>query len=103
MSSIRNVLYWLIANSVGGYNRGLILDELFRKPSNAHGLSLKLNIDYNTIRYHLDVLIKNKIIETAGSAYGKTYFIKDELIDNKQYFYEIWNDFRRKRINTKKE
>jgi len=102
MTSIKNVLYWLIANSVGGYNRGLILDELFNKPSNAHGLSLKLNIDYNTIRYHLDVLLKNNIIETAGTSYGKTYFIKDELINNKEDFFEIWNEFRRKKINNKK-
>ena len=56
MSSIKNVLYWLIANSLGGTNRGRILEELFKKPQNANELSNNLKLEYKTVRYHLTVL-----------------------------------------------
>ena len=96
MTSTKNILYWLIANTVGGYNRGLILNQLFNQPENANNLSLKLNIDYNTIRYHLDILLKNGLLETAGESYGKTYFITMDLKNNKQYFNKIWNEYMKK-------
>lgn len=96
MTSIKNILYWLIANSVGGYSRGLILKHLFDQPENAHNLSIKLNIDYNTIRYHLDILLKNGLLETAGDTYGRTYFITDNLKKEKQYFYKIWMEYKKK-------
>ena len=96
MTSTQNILYWLIANSVGGYNRGLIINHLFNQPENANNLSLKLNIDYNTIRYHLDILLKNGLLETAGNDYGKTYFISKNLTNHKKYFIKIWNKFNKK-------
>ena len=98
MTSTKNILYWLIANSVGGYSRGLIINQLFTQPENAYNLSLKLNIDYNTIRYHLDILLKNGLLETAGDAYGKTYFITKNLMNHKHYFYKIWDKFNEKII-----
>lgn len=97
MTTIKNILYWLIANSVGGYNRGLILDHLFNQPENAYNLSLKLGIDYNTIRYHIDILLKNGLIESVGNSYGRTYFITKNLKKNKQYFYKLWNKFMKKK------
>jgi len=96
MTSTKNILYWLIANSVGGYSRGLILNQLFNQPENAYNLSQKLNIDYNTIRYHLDILVKNGLLETAGNSYGRTYFITNNLLNKKQYFYKIWNEYMKK-------
>ena len=96
MGSIKNILYWLIANSLGGLNRGRILNELFKKPENANELSNSLNIDYKTIRYHLEILINNNLIESAGPGYGKTYFITEELMKNKRYFYDIWNQIKEK-------
>ena len=97
MTTIKNILYWLIANSIGGYNRGLILDHLFNQPENAYNLSLKLGIDYNTIRYHIDILLKNGLIESVGNSYGRTYFITKNLMKNKQYFYNLWNKLMKKR------
>ena len=96
MTSTKNILYWLVANSVGGYSRGLIINQLFAQPENAYNLSIKLNIDYNTTRYHLNILLKNGLLETAGDAYGKTYFITNNLMDHKKYFYKIWNEYMKK-------
>ena len=90
MGSIKNVLYWLIANSLGGVNRGRILEGLFNKPQNANELSKNLNLEYKTIRYHLKVLEENGLIESVGKGYGKTYFPSEDLKENKQYFDEIW-------------
>ena len=96
MSSIKNVLYWLIANSLGGTNRGRILEELFKKPQNANELSNNLNIEYKTVRYHLKVLEENKIITSVGRGYGKTYFPSDELEQNKHIFSQIWYEIGKK-------
>ena len=89
MTSFEHVIYWLIANSIGGVNRIKILDALFEKPQNANELSENLGIDYKTIRYHLNVLKKNNFIEVAGSGYGKTYFTSETLKDNKEYYDKI--------------
>lgn len=96
MSYIRNVLYWLLANSLGGYNRGRILQELFIKPQNAHELSNKLSIEYKTIRYHLKVLKQNNLITSVGERYGKTYFPSTELEKNKAVFLKIWDEIGKK-------
>ena len=96
MSSFKKVLYWLIANSLGGANRGRILDELFKKPQNANELSNILNVEYKTVRYHLKVLEENKIITSVGGGYGKTYFPSDELEQNKHIFYQIWYEIGKK-------
>ena len=96
MDSVRNVLYWLIANSLGGFNRGRILEEIFHKPQNANELSKNLEIEYKTIRYHLKVLEDNGIITSVGGGDGKTYFPSEMLEANKQYFVEIWDKIGKK-------
>ena len=101
MSSIKNILYWLIANSLGGVNRGRILEELFNKPQNANELSGNLNLEYKTVRYHLKVLEENKLITSVGGGYGKTYFPSEELNQNKQYLNEIWDEIGKKQNKQK--
>ena len=96
MDSIKNVLYWLIANSLGGFNRGRIIKELFNKPENANALSKNLKLEYKTVRYHLKVLEENSLIVSAGRGYGKTFFPSDVLKEHKKYFNEIWNEIGKK-------
>ena len=96
MDSFNQVLYWLIANSLGGKNRIKILNSLFESPKNANELSTTLQIDYKTIRYHLKVLIQNNILEFAGSGYGKTYFISSKLEQNKEYYVKFCKKFSEK-------
>ncbi len=96
MSLIKNVLYWLLANSLGGFNRGRILEELFNKPQNANELSKNLKLEYKTVRYHLKVLEENKLIISVGGGYGKTYFPSEELEQNKHIFLKIWDEIGKK-------
>ena len=102
MSSVKNILYWLIANSLGGVNRGRILKELFSKPQNANELSNNLKLEYKTVRYHLKVLEENKLITSVGGGYGKTYFPSDELNQNQQYLNEIWDEIGKKQNKIEK-
>ena len=96
MPAIKNVLYWLLANSLGGFNRGRILRELLKKPQNANELSNNLKLEYKTVRYHLKVLEENNLITSVGGGYGKTYFPSDEFNDNINYFKEIWDEIGKK-------
>jgi predicted transcriptional regulator len=96
MDSLKNVLYWLIANSLGGFNRGRIIQELCNKPQNANELSKSLEIEYKTIRYHLKVLEENGILTSVGGGYGKTYFLTETFETNKQHFTEIWDKIGKK-------
>ena len=96
MESLKNVLYWLIANSLGGFNRGRILEEIIQKPQNANELSKNLDIEYKTIRYHLKVLEENGIITSVGGGYGKTYFPSENFKGNIEHFTEIWDKIGKK-------
>ena len=96
MAAIKNVLYWLLANSLGGLNRGRILIELFTKPQNANELSQNLSLEYKTVRHHLKVLEENSLITSVGGGYGKTYFPSEELEINKVIFNEIWDEIGKK-------
>ena len=96
MAPIKNVLYWLLANSLGGFNIGRILKDLFKKPQNANELSKNLNLEYKTVRYHLKVLEENGLITSVGGGYGKTYFPSESLEENKIIFNEIWDEIGKK-------
>lgn len=96
MSSMKHVLYWLIANSLGGINRGKIIEQIFEKPQNANELSNNLEIEYKTVRYHLKVLEENNLITSVGGGYGKTYFPTEELEQNKPMFLKIWYEIGKK-------
>jgi predicted transcriptional regulator len=96
MGEFKYILWWLLLNTQGGENRANILRVIFRNPSNAHELCNILNLNYKTIRYHLDILEKNKIILGIGEKYGKTYFPSEKLKDLEDYFNEIMAKFVKK-------
>ena len=63
---MEDLLWWLIAGTRGGINRARIIKELHMRPYNANQLAKNLDLDYKTIRHHMDVLKKNKIIKYSG-------------------------------------
>jgi DNA-binding transcriptional ArsR family regulator len=88
-SSIKYLLGWLIAGTKGGITRAEIIKTLKETPQNANQLANTLKKDYRTIRHHLEVLQKNKIITSAGDKYGTTYFLSPLLEENYEVFEEI--------------
>ena len=98
MNAVKRLLWWLLAGSVGGVNRGRILEELFQRPHNANELSKVLHLDYKTVRHHLEVLEKNRLATSAGSGYGKVYFPSVMLEEHVELFNEIWGRIGKKQI-----
>ena len=98
MNAMKRLLWWLLAGSVGGINRGRILEELFQTPHNANELSKLMVLDYKTIRHHLEVLEKNRLITSTGSGYGKMFFPSELLEENQLVFNEIWGQIGKKQI-----
>jgi DNA-binding transcriptional ArsR family regulator len=86
---LKYILGWLIAGTKGGVTRAEIIKALRDKPLNANQLADLLKRDYRTIRHHLDVLEKNRLITSAGESYGVTYFLSPDLEQNYTLFEEI--------------
>jgi DNA-binding transcriptional ArsR family regulator len=86
---LKYLLGWLIAGTRGGPTRARIIEILKETPQNANQLATALKMDYRTIRHHLKVLEKNRIITTAGEGYGITYFLSPVLEENYVLFEEI--------------
>jgi DNA-binding transcriptional ArsR family regulator len=86
---LKYLLGWLIAGTRGGATRAKIIEILRENPQNANQLANQLKMDYRTIRHHLRVLEKNRIITTAGEGYGITYFLSPAMEENYAVFEEI--------------
>ena len=87
--SLKYLLGWLIAGTRGGPTRVKIIDALKETPQNANQLATLLKMDYKTMRHHLQVLEKNKLITSIGDRYGATYFLSQVMEDNYALFEEI--------------
>ncbi len=87
--SLKYLLGWLIAGTRGGPTRAKIIEALKETPQNANQLATLLKMDYKTMRHHLEVLEKNRIITSIGDRYGATYFLSQTMEDNYALFEEI--------------
>jgi len=100
---LKYLLGWLIAGTRGGVTRAKILETLRESPQNANQLANLLEMDYRTIRHHLKILQKNRIITSAGDGYGNTYFLSTEMEENYGLFEEILNKLWKKQKRKKKK
>jgi DNA-binding transcriptional ArsR family regulator len=89
---LKYLLGWLIAGSRGGPMRAKMIESLKVTPQNANQLAILLEVDYKTIRHHVEVLEKNKMITSMGQGYGTTYFLSATLEEN----YALFEDIRKR-------
>jgi DNA-binding transcriptional ArsR family regulator len=89
-TAVRRILWWVFTGNRGGSNRARIIVALKEKPLNANQLSQALGMDYKTVRHHLTVLLKNRLILEVGQGYGSMYFLSPELEQDYQEFMKIW-------------
>jgi DNA-binding transcriptional ArsR family regulator len=100
---LKYLLGWLIAGTRGGVTRAKIIQTLRENPQNANQLANSLEMDYRTIRHHLKLLLKNRIVTSTGDGYGNTYFLSTELEENYPLFEEIVNKLWKKQKREKKK
>jgi len=86
---LKYILGWLIAGTRGGVTRAEIIKTIHETPQNANQLATALKVDYKTVRYHLEVLEKNRIVTSVGDKYGATYFLTQTVEENYSVFEEI--------------
>ncbi|WP_297091664.1 winged helix-turn-helix domain-containing protein [Thermococcus sp.] len=82
---LRNVLLWLLVGSKGGKTRVKILKLVRERPSNVHQLAKELNLNYRTVKYHLELMLEHGIVERVGEDYGAIYVLSEEVEKN-------WNE-----------
>ena len=74
MDSFERILWWLFGSSAGASTRARVVLAIREEPRNAKQLADALHLDYSSVRHHLRVLLKNRLIVTAGERYGQVYF-----------------------------
>ncbi len=94
--SLKYLLGWLIAGTRGGPTRAKIIQALKAMPQNANQLATLLGMDYKTMRHHLEVLEKNRLITSVGDRYGATYFLSQIMEENFALFEEIMSKIGKK-------
>ena len=82
-------LWYLLAGTRGGKNRARIIRSLTERPRNANQLSEELELDYNTIRHHLDMLVEHDVVERGDTDYGTLYFLTDRFERHRDAFEKI--------------
>ncbi len=82
MDAFERLLWWLFAGSTGADTRAQVLYAIKEQPRNAQQLSQLLKLDYTTVRHHLRVLERNRLVLTEGDKYGKLYFVSEVLEAN---------------------
>ncbi|EJN58371.1 Helix-turn-helix domain-containing protein [Halogranum rubrum] len=86
---MEKALWYLLAGMRGGENRARIIRALSERPRNANQLSDVLGVEYNTVRYHLDLLLDHDIVEKGEESYGTMYFLTDRFEQHRDQFEEI--------------
>lgn len=82
MAVMEAVLWYVLAGTRGGLNRARILRSIDDRPRNANQLAENLDLNYDTVRHHLDVLTDNDVVTASGDEYGAVYLPSDAARDN---------------------
>ncbi len=70
---MEGALWYVLTGTRGGENRVRILQAVDEQPRNANQLAEDLDLNYKTVRHHLDVMTDNDILRASGDDYGAVY------------------------------
>jgi DNA-binding transcriptional ArsR family regulator len=86
---MEKALWYLLVGTRGGQSRVQIIRAIEERPRNANQLSEVVDLDYNTVRYHLDTLMDHDVVEKGGDDYGALYFLTDRFEHHREEFERI--------------
>jgi len=72
-------LWYVLTGTRGGENRVRLLRAVDEQPRNANQLADDLDLNYKTVRHHLDVMTDNDILRKSGDDYGAVYLPTDRV------------------------
>jgi predicted transcriptional regulator len=95
----KQLLVYLFAGTRGAEMRVKIVLALDEKPSNINELAKLCGVHYKAMRYQIDVLYKNKLIQTPQrESYGAVYFLTPVMERHLEYVKGIWKRYGRPRL-----
>lgn len=86
---MEDTLWYLLAGTRGSENRTRIVRALDLQPRNANRLAEALDLDYNTVRHHLETLCEHGVVIRAGDGYGAVYRLTDRFEANRGTFERV--------------
>ncbi len=95
-------MWYVLAGSRGGVNRGRIINLLRESPRNVNQLADALDVHYRVAEHHIRALEKNNLITPSGERYGKLYFLSQEMEAHLHLFDEIWQKIQPESREVKK-
>jgi DNA-binding transcriptional ArsR family regulator len=82
-------LWYLLAGTRGSVNRARIVRTLDEQPRNANRLSEAIDLDYNTVRHHLDTLREHEVVVRSGDGYGAIYRLSERFEANREVYERV--------------
>ena len=92
MMNLKQELSYLMLGQQGGENRIKILESIKDRSYNLNQLSNVLNLNYRTVKHHIEILLEHDLIVSSGEGYGDVYFISPKLEKN----YDVLKEIERK-------
>ncbi len=67
------------------------METLLEEPMNTNQLRKRLELDFRTVKHHLEVLENNDLVVSMGNNYGRMYFASEKLMEDIELFEEVWS------------
>ncbi len=89
MAGLKQELSYLILGQQGGDNRIKILELLHERSYNINQLANELDLNYRTVKHHIEVLSNYDMITSSGEGYGNVYFLTSKIEKNFKWIKEM--------------